>query len=250
MTEMKEGPDKITRPILTIKNLAFRLHVVLKKQGKDGKVESFQNLFTTQEGKTYLTLDIMSFFTLEIKGGAYSKDKSVLIDQRNIYRVVRSFDKCLKGIYGDEIFGRDKHDKNEVITYTEGVQKFTQFVDLGNGNRLLIQPAVVYDQDENSLEGVIIFINKTENAVELDWLQFESLYDTLQKADLFTYSQLLVNQVVASATKLEIIENKIEPRPARRKTHVLLEQPDTPPKEEIKSSGMVEQKSDSEFFGI
>lgn len=188
-------PKKITRVILNLKNLVVKLHVkVFDDTG------GIHNEFG-YNGSKYLKLDNVTFISLDmIDGNTWSKDKSIIITQNNIYAVVTNMKKIINDIYNENIFA-NKSD-GEIIAYKDMVEKFTRrFTLTGTNQQILLRPGVVYDENEVSYEGIQIYFNKFENKIDLTIDVFESLCYTLEQIDLFTYSQLLVNYYVSYYNK-------------------------------------------------
>ena len=74
------------------------------------------------------------------------------------------------------------------------VEKHTvRLFNIGPNQRMVIKPAIIYDENEISYEGVVLYINKTANYVELPIDAFEALYYTLKETNIFVYSQLMIN---------------------------------------------------------
>lgn len=224
MGTLTENIEKISRVILQpVQNLQLKLSVKLSKENKiNGKKESFHKLFTTEDKISYLNLDFYSSLTLELTTKPWSKDKSLLITMSNIYQIQFAFKKVLDNIYNGEIFAMDKNDN--VIAYGGMCDKHTvRAFNIGFNQRLIIRPSVIYDENDISYEGVVMFINKTNNHIELTIDALESLYYALTKVDIFAYSQLLLNYYVSSVQngKIELKNTVMESSKSRYKKHPL-----------------------------
>jgi hypothetical protein len=247
MSALDNDLDKISRVVYqATKDLSLRMHIKLVKE-KDGRKENFHQLFTTKEGNKYLKLDLQSFLTLEITSGEWSPDKSIFINQKNLSQIKRKFKKMLDNIYGEEIFAMNK--KNEVFMYADTVEKYTEKIfNLGGKSNMIVSPAVIYDENEVTYEGVIIYINKSDNYVELPIDTFEALYDVLEKADLFVYSQLLLAYYMSTIKdqKVELKEVKVNENTTNKKRKPSIFEPS---KEEVKSN-IYKKPTTEEIFGI
>lgn len=236
--------QKISRLLIQpVKNLMLRIHVKLVHE-KDGRKENFHNIFTIDEN-SFLKLDVQSFLTLELKDGEWAKDKSIIIDQKNIYQVVKGFERCLEAIYHGGVFAITKDGKT--VIYQDMVEKHTQRIyNLGGNQRIVLKPAIIYDETEVSYEGVILYINKTDNFVEFPIDAFEALYYTLKNVNLFVYSQLLINYFVSALKeeKVELRQVTME-RPKKKYGSVF----DMAPKETVQSK-IVKEQSDEDFFNM
>lgn len=205
MKNIKKLTAVIIRPN---KNLLLKVNVNVKE---DNNVRSFHTV-NTVNGNDYLTLDTMPFLTLELKdkeGGGDWKDKAILINQNNIYQIVKGFEKCLENIYNGGVFAVDKQGNS--IIFADMVEKNTvRIFNLGANKRMVIKPAVIFDENETQYEGVILYINKTANFVELTIDALEALYYCLSKIDIFSYAQLLLNYYVSVAQKegVDVAANK------------------------------------------
>lgn len=188
-------PKKITRVILNLKNVVVKLHV--KVFDDSGGVH---NEFS-YNGSKYLKLDNIAFLSIDmVDNNTWSKDKSIIITQNNIHSVVSNMKKIINDIYNENIFA-NKPD-GEIIAYKDMVEKFTRrFTLTGTNQQILLRPGVVYDENELSYEGIQMYFNKLENKVDLPIDIFEALYYTLDRIDLFTYSQLLINYYVSYYNK-------------------------------------------------
>lgn len=188
---------KITREILNIqKNLSLKLHVKLILVDENGKNRLFHNEFE-YAGSNYIKIDNMPFMTLDYKerDSDWDKSRSIMITPMNIVHVVKAMNRLLDAIYGDDVFAVNS--QNKIVIYKDMVEKHTEKVfNLGMNQRLVMKPAILLDHNDVEIEGVVLYINKPENVVELSIDAFESLVYNMEKIDLFTYSQLLINYYV------------------------------------------------------
>lgn len=232
------------------RNFVLRIHVKLINDKGEGRKENFHNIFTT-EGKGYLQLDLQSFLTLEIRDGQWAPDKSILIDQRNIYQIIKGFEKSLDNIYNGGIFAIDGK-TGETISYKDKrVENTVRIYNLGMNQRVVIEPAVIHDaQDNTNYEGVILYINKTENYVELPIDAFEALYHTIKETNLFVYSQALVNYYMTTikGEKVEIKEVNMDNKPKPKKKHPLATSSTT--EDEFTKASITPKQTSEEFFNI
>lgn len=83
-------------------------------------------------------------------------------------------------------------------------QVFISYINQG----IIMKPVVLYDDRDVSYEGVRIFINKLDNFVDLTIDMFEGLVYTMEKVDLFLYSQEIVNFVTSHYNKIQDEEVK------------------------------------------
>lgn len=188
--------NKITRIVTVIKKLTLKMHVELIKDKPDGTSTHFYNVFTFGS-KTYGRIDVHPYLTLEITDGTeWSKDKNILLDARTIYNLIRGIEKSLKMIYDGNVFVMGTSGK--VILNKEVLEEHTVRVFNINNNGIIIRPAVIYDENEITYEGVLFYMNNTHNYVELDIDSLHALCYNLKKVDLFLYSQSMVNYYLST----------------------------------------------------
>jgi hypothetical protein len=108
--------------------------------------------------------------------------------------------------YNKEILVESMYDfidifKNDDIFYLEGGQlhmfapikdEYKRRVRL-NDTWLMFMPCIVTDQDGNQYEGVEITLNKDGNNCLITYAEFKGLTKLIDRADIFMYSQLLLN---------------------------------------------------------
>lgn len=193
---------KISRDILNIgRKLIIKMNVSLVNETKNCIYQYEKPGGSKQRG---ITLTPGSFISFEYKDGNWSKDKSIIINELNLAKVVKGFKNVHKNVYDGDIFAQDKLGK--VIIYKEKAHECTEHIRLGTQN-ILLQPAIILDDSGLTYEGVIMYINNTENYVEMpiDW--FDGIIRTLDKIDMFMYSQALLNFYVSFKDNKELMES-------------------------------------------
>lgn len=217
-----EDLDKLTRVITNPNHTCtLKLHVKLIQRDNLGKKE-FLNKVYSVNGSNYLKLDYQTFLTLECKSkdSEWSKDKSLLITDKNIHQVKKTFEIMLRALYAGKMFAIRKNRQGgvaEIVTYTDEIKKSTMVVNmLGTHQNMMVLPAVVYDERTNvSYEGVRIYINKKINVIELTIDEFEALYYNLKEVNFFTYGQMMLMSLASNKQSL-VVE---EARPVKQYTH-------------------------------
>jgi hypothetical protein len=187
--------NKITRTIFTInKKVSVKIHVNLKgtdfKTGKEEELISF----TARDDKAYMNVNPQSFISLDLitDKELWSRDRSIILNTRNLFAIVKGLKKAVENIYDGGVFA--VNEKNEPIIYSDLIDANTvRIFNLMMNQRLIVQPTIVYDETDVSYEGCTIFFNKMVNCVELTIDELEALLYILEKIDIFTYSQTLVN---------------------------------------------------------
>jgi hypothetical protein len=216
------------------------MHIKFSRD-KDGRKENFHKIFTISDGKSYLKIDMQSFLTLELLDQSWSKDKTIIIDQKNLCHLIKGCKNILNNIYKEDIFAVEKK-SNQLIMYSDMVEKYTEKIyNLGSNQRVLIKPAIITDENETTYEGVMIYINKTDNFVELPIDAFEALVYALEKIDLFVYSQQLINYYIASNEKVDVKEISMNSTTTNKKQHPLFKD------EEVVVQGNLNKKDEDPF---
>ena len=179
-------PTKLFRTLFQTKELSLRIHVSLYNETYGGfnKEYPFGN-------KCSVKVEPGVFLTLEIRkeNQIFDSSASILIGRGNLHMYKKLFNKVLKNIYNEAIFANKG---NDVIIYNDMADKFSDKLVVPRLNTaVLIKPAVVYDENEVSYEGVNIYLNKSENVTSLYIDEFEELVNILNDIDLFLYTQVL-----------------------------------------------------------
>lgn len=242
---MLDNIQKITRVLLTpTKNLTLKMHTKLFNDKEDGRKENFHNEFS-YGSNGYLKLDIQSFLTLEITGGEWSKDKSIVITQQNLYQIIDGFRQCVKNIKDGGVFALSK--ERQLIIYADAAEQGTvKIFNIGPNQRIILKPAIIYDSNETSYEGAHMFINNMGNIIDLPFDAIESILYKLEQTDLFVYSQLMINYYTILLNKIGGKPPESKPQYQKRKSVFDLPQEN----KEAVSSTLQTPQTDEEFFGI
>lgn len=190
---------KISRELLNLgRKLVIKMNVNLIGENNS----YFLNQYARPDGSSAKSISLTpnAFITFEYKDGAWSKDKSILINELNLVKVVKGFRNMHKNIYNGGIFAQDRNGR--VIIYNDRVRECTEAIRIGVQHMLLV-PAIIEDDGGLTYEGVILYLNNMQNFVELpiDW--FEAIIRMLEKVDMFHYSQLLLNFYISYAKNIE-----------------------------------------------
>lgn len=249
---MKKPLQRISRVILQAnRHLQLRIHVKLVKD-RNGRAENFHNVANLDKGR-YGTLDLQSFLTLDFTdktSESHWQSKSIMITQRNIFQIVNGFEEMYKAICSNDIFAVNKRGESIIKDAEKAKESVKRIYNLGNNHRIVLSPAIIFDDETNqTFEGVVLYINKTDNAVELPIDAFEALYYALKQVDIFVYSQSLLNYYLA-AVNVGLEELGIEvtnDAPAKKKStkHILVDEEkvtSTVPKKTDVFSGLEKEK--------
>lgn len=179
-------PEKATRTIINLKNVVVKLHVKFSTDNGNAHTEYEYGK------KRYLKLEPSVYLTLELVSDTWDKTKTVIITQNSIYGIVCNMKQMIDNIYNENIFANKSN--GEIVAYKDMVDKYTRrMVVSGTNQQIMFRPAVIYDENELTYEGVELYINRLENKAELTIESFEALYYTISQIDLFQYSQLILN---------------------------------------------------------
>ena len=197
--------DKVTAVIgRPTRDVRIRLHIELVKNYK-GKEEYFHSEFSFNE-KEYLKFDLQSFVTLEYTGGEWSKDKSIMITEKNLFILRKGLKQMVRNCYADDIFVIRN---NETVLPSDMEEKYTvKLYDLGMNQRLLLKPTIVSDMDGITYEGVAIYFNNSGNCAAMSITEFEALVDAVDKINLFVYSQQVLSIYLMYIDKLEKVPSQ------------------------------------------
>lgn len=231
---------KITRVLLRYKNIVVKLHVRLTNT-KDNKEVSFHNKYVSPMGDEYINLDINSFITVEFKDPAansadWDPSRSILLTERNMIYMVKGL-KLMTHILTEGKMFAIREKTKEVVMYSDiAKDNIVNVFNLGRSQRVSMEPAIIYDDEDLSYEGCILYINKTANGIEMTTDELMSLYYVLDKVDMFAYTQLMINYYVASEGKMDEVNQKVI-----RKRHPL----DIPPVTEASVHSTVQKEKPS-----
>lgn len=184
-----EMPEKLSRTILSLKELNIKIHVKLTDNFY------FHNEYI-YENKKYTRLEPMVFLSIDLpkNESGFNPNRGLTITEANIGVMIKRMNRLINNIYNEKIFGmRD----NEIIVYADAAKSYTEKFILPKTNQVVVlQPTVVYDENEISYEGIRMYFNVMENSIDLSIDEFESIIYTLSHIDLFQYSQLLINYMI------------------------------------------------------
>ena len=202
-------------------NLGRKLSIKLNVNLIGDNNSTFINMYAKPNSATLkgISLSPSSFITFEYKEGAWSKDKTIVVNELNLAKVVKGFKNVHKNVYEGNIFAQNK--KGEVVIYQDRARECTEHIGLGSQN-MLLQPAVIQDDNGVTYEGVILYINNSENVIELaiDW--FDGIIRVLEKIDMFAYSQALLNFYISLKDNDRIMEEtEVKKIPKKKKTTTL-----------------------------
>lgn len=193
---MGNPPIKITRTLLTFKSMTLKLHVKLK--GDNDKFSFKYHIESEYLYQKYLTLNPSVFLSIDVidkeNNYGFDKSKSLIITQKTVFRVIMFFRRLVKSMYTKDLFITKG---NEIILQRDVAENVKELLQVSQNNAIVGIPAVIYDENEISYEGVHLFINKTSNLIPLTFTELETLLYMLEKVDLFQYSQLLLNYYVS-----------------------------------------------------
>ena len=232
-------PYKIFRPLFQTKDLLLRIHVVLNDENNNAheEYEFNKKIYTKINPKTFLTLEIKK------QDEQFDPTASMLIGRGTQCIFEKAFDRLLANIYTNDIFANKG---NTIIAYQDMVEKFSEKIMIPRSNTgVIITPAVIYDENDISYEGVTFFINRTSNTASLTISEFEEFVYTFKKIDLFSYSQLIMNyyaSVYGAASQ--------QPQTNNKQNHYANKIDWSMPKQEPQTASNFRKETDNIFSGI
>ena len=185
--------ERITRTIYSYANLTLKLNV--KLYNKDVPLHAEYEV----GGKTYIRLDQFAYLTLEIAtnpGETWNPSKGIMITPIHVYDVIKTFKTVMKDIQEQDIYMVKKND--DIVIDKEKAQLYTAISNIPSCGSIKVMPTIVYDQNDISYEGVNIFINDDNNVSSIPISYFEALVCTMEKIDIFQYSQMLMNYYISA----------------------------------------------------
>lgn len=196
-------------------NTSLRFHVVLSGKGEDGVTDvpdAFHSVFENNFGK-YISYEVKSFITLEIKDKIWNKSKSLLLTPSNIFQFMTHLNKLIANIYRNDCFFYTSERKLRV-----NQDKITEYsvdaFNLTGDQRVMMQPTVYYDNEENEYEGAIFYINNTENYFIIPIDKIETLKYEISQVNFVIYTGVYLNSYFHTLyekekeTKVELIKPK------------------------------------------
>lgn len=236
--------------------VTLKFHVNLTSRGKDGVTDipnAFHTVYENSNGK-YITYDVNSYITLDIKdkSGYWDKSKSVLITPRNIFQLLTHLSKMIANIYREDCFYIEN---NDTKVNKETLEEYTvRAYNLGNNQRIVMQPSVVYETVEDTYyEGATFYLNNSENVFSIPIDLIETLYYTLNKVDFMVYTGTLLNyylqRVLDDEEDVEI-DNRHQRKP-HVFTNVTIEDIDEKKVEESQTkSNIIKEETAEKFFDM
>lgn len=192
---MKELPTNLSRIIFNTKTLSVKLKVIL--ENTVGGIKYFYHNDFSYGNARYFKLSPSAYITVEYtnkqNGEGYDPSKNISITYLKWYQFIEALRRMRHNIHKPDIFVMKG---NEIILYDDVKKDNIVSVHIGN-NTMVMSPAIIYDANEVSYEGVYIYINKTINIIELSVDEFESFVYQMEKVDIFAYSQSLINYYVS-----------------------------------------------------
>ena len=151
----------------------------------------------------YLNYNLLSIIGFTIPS-TDSDNKYITLTEFRKTQLVSLMEKSLKLLSKGEMFYRD--DSNRLCIYNDKENNIKNQI----GDIIVaIKPTIVYDKKNDvDYEGCRLFINKTTSYVDLTTMELFSIYNLLNKIDIFLYSQSLFNSIVEKFRQRSDNENK------------------------------------------
>lgn len=237
---MSSYPEKIIRVLYTYNKLNVKLHVKIlsdKNEPLHVEYEYGKKKYVKLDNFAYLTIDMM-------EPGEWDQSKSIMVTQYNIHTILSSINKVINSIYKSDIFAVKSN--GDIVIYKDKAIAAKQQISLTAPNgAMLIEPTIVYDDNDVGYEGVNLYINKPDNIVQLPIHYLEALKYTLEKIDLFHYSQMLLNYFVSYYGKSDSYLFEKRRTVEKYKQHIAFDSPT-----EETSANFRRSNDDSVFLGF
>jgi len=244
----------ITRTIANIGPLRLKMYVPLL-QGKEDKPiitnwtrEVNPNLtehLYFVEGFACVSIDITD--KNGIDNGLEWKKRGLTMTPKTQHIFVKAFQDILKILYSGKIFYKEN---GHLKAYGLQKDQIVQVFNAGTDNIFELHPAIIRE-DEDEYEGATLFINSTTNYVSLVLDELHALARILDKIDIFTYSQSLINMYLAYKEKA-IGEKVVIKQPERQKKLFTIQPRNMNPKLEgneiVESKMPLPNKEDEDLF--
>ena len=197
-------PNKLIKTILSLNKLYLRLNVVPNERGEYmSKMTYNKNTYLSSVYKSFLILGMYSE-----NGEGWEQSKTIILNNRNIYILLRVLKRYIDNIYNADIFAIDSG--GHIIIHSDVAAQCKELIKLpySNNSSILLHPTVLRDKDDVEYEGTLLFLNKSENYIELNIDDLECLYHTLKRIDIDLMSQLMVNSILKEdIASTPVVEN-------------------------------------------
>lgn len=192
----------ITRTLSKIERLTIKMRVNINRDGEYKNV----NLWDRGIALSFTPLLILS---IENKNIPYSRQQSIVLTPKSICHFIRGLKNFIK-LYTniDEIFYLND---NQEVALNPNLSKdyYNEINGLGDNNLVALYPTTVYDKDLHSHIGAAICFNSADNKIEISYDDLLSFYDIMNRIDIISFSQALVNYVeIMRGSRVENIEFK------------------------------------------
>lgn len=185
---------KITATLLNQRNIQMRLHVNIKVKDMDGSIKPCITELT-YNNETQLKVDSKPYITLEMKtkkDEQWTRYKSVMLFNSNIPQLLYNCKMLQSDLLRDDLYYLKANKTLQI--YSDTAEKTKRMISMGLNQQVLIKPTIIYDENDEAIEGILMCFYNMENNVHLTLDEFDELIYVLSKIDLFGYSQTLLTQ--------------------------------------------------------
>lgn len=216
----------------------------------DDKNAGFTDTAKTQSNEEifhYLSLSYFPMVILEIndKNVPWDRKSKIVMTSKNQLQLITGLKKAINILYRKDTY---YYDNGTLCLGNITETEITRVYNAGESNKLVIIPNIVSDTDTNQYEGVRIFINDTSVFVDLTIDEIESLVYSLEKIDLFLYSQGLVNFYIGYLNK-DIIVDQIKDG-KKTKSLFATNNPSEEKESSVKVIGSLKDSDNDPFMGL
>lgn len=178
-------PVKISQQLFTYSKFRIRFHV--KIDNDSHKEYDFNN-------KVYTHINYQSYITMEIltDNNVNDMSNSMMITERNMFAIVNFLNKSINHIYKDDLYAMKN---KKLIMYNDIAKNCREVVQTPTGT-LMSKPTIIYDENEMAYEGISLFINNTNNMIDIPIDSLEAIRYTILKVDFILYANSIVNYYI------------------------------------------------------
>jgi hypothetical protein len=180
----------------------FRIQLSVGLTSNDNK--SCFNIFSNPNGASYASINpiISVVLRYQEEGKKWERTNQISVNQNNICWLRLGMTDFYKKFQREDLFIYDD------LNYIKELNSTTQdmeLINLGKGQILKFEPAIIYDNNDKPLPGVMLKINVDANAVDLSIDEFESMMDLFERINVREEGLILLQ------TYLTMQQIKLEP---------------------------------------
>lgn len=120
----------------------------------------------------------------------WNRTQQVYINQKNRYQLIMGMKEFYRKFQRESLYRyNEKGEVTDVFPEEEDVI----IVNMGMGQFIVLEPAIIYDKEENPLPGVVMRINVKSHIVDMSIDEFEGFMDTIENTNIHYEGMLLLH---------------------------------------------------------